>query len=117
MEKTAGRAFYDRQIALLEARDIAGVAAQQYAADAVIVSFDFTVRGREAIQRHFEGYLERLGYIKLVSTDKFTEIDDAIYFEATIEVAAGEAHVYDVFILRDGQAIRHFTGLTSFTPR
>jgi len=52
-----------------------------------------------------------LGYIKLVSTDKFTETEDSIYFEATVETKLGVVRVYDVFLLNDGKATHHFTGL------
>jgi hypothetical protein len=113
---TPGRTFYDRQVAYLEAKDVDGLVASQYHADAVIVGFDFTRQGSEALRDHFVRYLDHLGSITLVSTDKFTEISDAIFFEATVRVAHGEARVYDVFMLRAGKATHHFTGLLSFTP-
>ena len=112
MERTPGRAFYQRQIAALEAHDLDALLTQ-YHPDATMVGFDFTVKGQAAINKHFEGYLERLGTLKLKSTDKFTEIDDAIFFEATITSDLGEAHVYDVFLLCDGKATHHFSGLIS----
>jgi hypothetical protein len=112
MEHTPGRAFYQRQIAALEARDLKALLAQ-YQPDATIVGFDFIVKGHAAIKKHFEGYLERLGTLKLQSTDKFTEIEDAIFFEATITSDLGEAQVYDVFMLLDGKATHHFSGVIS----
>jgi hypothetical protein len=112
MERTPGRAFYQRQIAALEAHDLDALLTQ-YHPDAIMVGFDFTVKGHGAIKKHFEGYLERLGTLKLKSTDKFTEIDDAIFFEATITSDLGEAQVYDVFMLRNGKATHHFSGLIS----
>ncbi len=115
MERTPGRAFYDRQIALLEAGDIDGVT-NQYHDDAVIVGFDFTVRGRDAIREHMRGYLERLAMLKLQSTDRFTETEDAIFFEATMLTGLGVARVYDVFMLREGRATHQFTGLISVGP-
>jgi len=110
------RAFYDRQVALLEAGDVETIVTQQYAEDAVLVSFDFTRRGRDELRSHFRDYLAHLGGLELVSTDKYTETDDAIFFEATVRTGHGVARVYDVFVLRDGQATHHFTGLLSFTP-
>jgi hypothetical protein len=112
MEQTPGRAFYRRQIAALEARDMDALLTQ-YHADATLIGFDFTVKGHEAIRKHLEGYLERLGTLKLKSTDKFTETEDAIFFEATITSQLGEARVYDVFMLREGKATHHFTALIS----
>ncbi len=112
MEPTPGRAFYERQIAALEAGDINAIPAQ-YHPDASMVGFDFVVMGHVAIKEYFEGYLERLGTLKLKSTDKFTETADAIFFEATITSNLGEAKVYDVFMLRDGKATHHFSGVIS----
>jgi len=117
MSTTPGKAFYDRQVAFLEKNDVDGLIPAQYHPDAVIVSFDFVHRGHDALLKHFREYLGHLGYIKLLSTDKFAEIDDAIYFEATVETAGGTARVYDVFMLRDGKATHHFTGLLGFTPK
>jgi hypothetical protein len=112
MEDTLGRAFYQRQIAALEARDLNALLAQ-YHPDATMVALDFVVKGHVAIKEHFESYLERLGTLKLKSTDKFTETEDAIFFEATIVSELGEARVYDVFMLRDGKATHHFSGVIS----
>jgi len=115
MEETPGKRFFDRQIALLAEQDIDGIA-NQYAPDAKLVSFDVVRNGREEIRQHFVGYLAALGKIDLKSVDKWAETDDSIFFEATVWTAHGEAHVYDVFMLRDGKATHHFTGLISFTP-
>ena len=87
-ERTAGRTFYDEQIGYLEAGDVDGLMTQ-YHDDAVVVGFGFTVHGREAIHEHMRSYLQQLGAIKLKSTDKFTETEDSIFFEATIETASG----------------------------
>ncbi|GAC1390250.1 MAG: hypothetical protein NVS4B11_05930 [Ktedonobacteraceae bacterium] len=113
MEQTPRKAFYQRQIAALEAHDI-DTLMTQYHPDATMVGFDFTVKGHEAIRKHFVGYLERLGTLKLKSTDKFTETDDSIFLEATITTNLAEARVYDVFLLRDGKATHHFNGVISF---
>ena len=112
MEQTPGKAFYQQQIAALEAYDIDALMAQ-YHPDAAMIGFDFTVKGHTAIRKHFVGYLERLGTLKLKSTDKFTETDDSIFFEATITTNLGEARVYDVFLLRGGKATHHFSGVIS----
>jgi hypothetical protein len=89
----------------------------QYHEDAILVSFDNTIRGRDALHAYFVGYLDHLGGINLKSTDKFTEIEDGIFFEATVETGIGEARVYDVFTLRDGKIFRHFTGVISVRPK
>ena len=114
---TPGKAFFNKQVAFLEANDVEGLIANQYAADAELVGFDFEVKGREALRIHFTKYLANLGAIKLVSIDKFFETDDTIFFEATIDVRAGQARVYDAFVLQKSKATYHFTGLLGFSPR
>ena len=117
MENTSpGKAFYDRQVRFLEANDVKGLIASQYASDAELIGFDLHVKGTQALITHFTAYLANLGSIKLISTDKFMETDDAIMFEATIKVTAGVARVYDCFVLKNGKAINHFTGMLGFTP-
>lgn len=113
---TPGKAFYNRQVSFLEAGDVPGLIASQYAPDAELVGYDLHVKGSQALIKHFTGYLANLGSLKVLSTDKFMETEDAIMFEASIKVAAGVARVYDVFVLKDGKAIYHFTGMLGFTP-
>src|SRR5258708_3026565 len=113
MEQTPGKAFYQQQIAALEAYDIDALMAQ-YHPDAAMIGFDFTVKGHAAIRKHFVGYLERLGTLKLKSTDKFTETDDSIFFEATITTNLGEPRVYNLFLLPGGTATHHFIACIFF---
>ncbi len=113
---TPGTEFYNNQIAYLEANDLDSLV-DQYHEDAIMVGFDFQVKGREAIRKHMEAYMQRLGSFKLLSTDKFTETPDSIFFEATCETSLGVARVYDVFMLRDGKAAHQFTGVISVTPK
>ena len=115
-ELTQGKAFYQRQVSFLEDNDVPGLIASQYAPDAELVGYDLHVSGTQALIKHFTAYLGHLGGIKLISTDKFMETENAIMFEASIKVAAGVARVYDTFVLKDGKAIHHFTGMLGFTP-
>ena len=108
--------FYRHQIALLEAGDLDGLMGQ-YDDDAVLVTYETTVRGKAALREYFAGYPARLGSLRVVSTDTFAGGEDAVFFEATAESAHGVARVYDAFALRDGKATHHFAGVLSFTPR
>lgn len=116
MAATPGRAFYERQIALLEAGDVEGLMGQ-YHEDATLVTFEATVAGLPALREYFRGYLARLGSLRLKSTDRFAETADSILFEATVVTDLGEARVYDVFVLREGRATHHFAGVIALTPR
>lgn len=110
------REFYERQIEFLVNNDPEGLIANQYNDDAQLLSFSNKITGAEALVPYFREYIKGLGYIKMLSTDKYTEGDDSIFFEATVETAGGIARVYDVFQLENGKISRHFTGLLGFTP-
>jgi hypothetical protein len=116
MSPTPGRTFYDRHIALLEAGDVETLITSQYREDAKLIGFDVTRRGWDELRSHFTDYLARLGGLEVLSTDAFTETEDAIFFEATVRTAHGVARVYDVFMLDRGRATHQFTGLLGFEP-
>lgn len=110
-DSSVGQALYDRQITFLQANDVDGLIDTNYADDAEIISFDFVVRGKEALRKHFRNYLAGLQGITLLSTDHFAATEDAVFFEATVNTGAyGKVRVYDAFVLRDGRIWRHFTG-------
>jgi len=108
---TPGRRFYERQLAYLQAKDVDRLIDQHYHDDAVLVRFDLTVRGHDALKAYFRAYLQQLEYLELISTDQFTETDDAILLEATMRTVLGTARVYDAFVLRDGKVSHHFAGI------
>jgi hypothetical protein len=110
------QAFYDRQIEFLANKDAEGLILNQYTADAELLSFQNHIIGRDNLIEYFKGYIAGLGYIKLLSTDKYAEGDSSLMFEATVETAGGIAHVYDSWVIRDGKISNHFTGLLGFTP-
>jgi ketosteroid isomerase-like protein len=109
--QSAGRQFYERQLAYLRANDVDGLIDQHYHDDAVLIRFDLTVRGRGALKTYFRAYLQQLDCLELISTDHFTETGDAVFLEATMKTALGTARVYDAFVLRDGKITHHFAGV------
>lgn len=111
MAVTTGRKFYDEQLDYLYAKDVDGLIDNHYTEDAVLSGLDFDVRGRAALKEHFRNYLKMLGDLKVVSTDKFRETADTIFFEAHVETTLGPAVVFDGLVLRDGKISYHFTGV------
>ena len=111
MSISPGRKFYEEQLDYLAAKDVDGLVANHYNDDAVLISFDVTVKGREALRDYFRTYLERLGTLTVMSTDKFTETEDGILLEATVTSNLGTVQVYDAFVLRDGKISYHFAGV------
>lgn len=113
---TEAERFYEDQIRFIETRDIDGIRSH-YTDDAILVTFDTQIRGGDEIADYFRGYLERMTGLRVVSTDKFVETGDTILFEATMDLAAGVARVYNAFVLHDGRARYHFSGVLEFTPK
>jgi SnoaL-like domain len=107
----AGREFYERHVQFLLDRDVEGLVETNYNDEAVLVTHNGVVRGREELKTFFAGYLEMLGDLEVLSTDAFTDTGDTIMFEATMRSALGEARVYDAFVLRDGRIDYHFAGV------
>ena len=115
-QTSSGREFYERQIRLLQAKDAVRLVDEQYADDATLVSFQNVIRGSEALKEYFRGYLELLGDLELISTDKFRETHDSIFFEATVKTNFGRGRVYDAMVIQDGKIKYHFTGVIDDPP-
>jgi plasmid replication initiation protein len=101
--ETPGRRFYDEQIALLRQDSIDELIDQHYQQDAVLIAFTKVIQGHAALKEHFRAYLKSL--------DQFVETEDTIFFEATVRTAMGQVKVYDAFVLSEGKATHHFTGV------
>jgi hypothetical protein len=81
-----------------------------YNEDAILISFDGQVVGKEALKRHFRIHLPDLGGVSLPWIDRFTETEDSVFFEVTVITANyGEVTFYEAFVLREGKADYHFT--------
>lgn len=107
----SGNPSHERQLAYLQAGDVDGLIAQHYHDDALLVTFDTAVRGRDALMAYFRRYMQQLGRLEVVSTDRFTETGDTIFLEATVTSALGTARVYDALVLREGKISYHFAGV------
>lgn len=109
------RAVYDKQIEYLTAGDLEGLISQ-YSDNANLIRFDKTISGKENLREFFKEYLLHLGTFKLISTDKYTETKDALFFEATVQSNLGIAKIYDVFMLNnEGKITHHFAGVISIS--
>lgn len=108
---TPGWRFYQQHLDYIYSRDLDGLVQNDYNEDAVLMSTDSAVRGREAVKKVFEEYLARVGDLRVTSTEEFNETDDCIQLEATIAYEKlGMKRVYDVFVLKDGKISYHFNG-------
>ena len=110
MADTPGRTIYENQLNFFAAKDADRLVQNNYNDDALLTSFDFTVRGCEALRSHFQGFFEMAGDIKLKSTDRFVETEDTVIVEATVETSRlGEVVFVDAFVMKDGKICYQFT--------
>lgn len=110
-ETTPGKKFYEEQLDYLFSNDIDGLIDNHYNENAILVGFDFTIEGREALKEHFRNYMKQLGNLKVKSTDKFNENKNTLFFQATVTSTQGEVKVFDAFVLENGKISYHFTGV------
>jgi aerobic-type carbon monoxide dehydrogenase small subunit (CoxS/CutS family) len=108
---TPGKRFYQQQVEALLAGDVDSLVDGNYHADARLTTGEFVIKGHEAIREHFREFLSLMTIKEVVSTDKFTESEDTLLFEATVTSNLGRVRVYDAFVLDEGKARYHFTGV------
>jgi ketosteroid isomerase-like protein len=110
-ELTPGRVFFNEQLEYLGAGAVDALIDEHYTEDALLISGELVIRGRDALKAHFRTYLQSLGQLKVDSLDTFKETPDCIYFEATVTTAIGQARLFDAWVLREGKISYHVTGV------
>ncbi len=112
---TDKRALYENQLKYIIAGDADALIDNNYDNDATLINISqdppIIISGAKALKEYFKIYLQNLQGLKVVSTDKFVETDDSIFFEATIETNAVTGVVYDAFYLKNGKIFRHYSGV------
>ena len=108
------RDFYDNHLKLLEKKDATELVKNDYHEDAMMILHitdqPIILEGREAITQQLDGYIKYI-YRGFISTEKYAETADSIFFEATIETVNGPSKVYDALFMKDNKIFRHFSGL------
>jgi len=108
------RKFYEGHIERLKKNDVNLLVESDYHDDAVMILLaqdePQVIRGKDALKQLLEGYLEFI-YRGYVSTEKYSEIEDSLFFEATIRTASGTAQVYDALLMKEGKILRHYSGV------
>jgi hypothetical protein len=108
---TPCKQMYENRVKLLIAGDVDRLVDEHYNEDAVLVSFEFTVKGREALRAHFHNFVKWVKIKEVLSTDHFTETENSFFYEATAMTNYGVGRVYDAYHLRDDKIAYHFTGV------
>lgn len=108
---TPGKRMFEDRVKLLIAGDADRLVEEHYNEDAVLVSFDSTVRGHEALKAHFRNFVKWVALKEVVSTDHFVETENSFFYEATAVTNYGVGRVYDAYYLKEGKITYHFTGV------
>ena len=109
--QTAGRAFSHDQIKLLQDGRTDELIDARYLPRRDPGLVCNVVRGIDSLKQYFRTYMAKPGKLEVLSLGNFVETPESILFEATVRTSAGQAKVYEGFVLRDGKATHRFTGL------
>jgi carbon-monoxide dehydrogenase small subunit len=108
---TPAKEIFQNRVRLLLSGDADRLVDEHYHDDAVLVGFDFTVRGKDALRKHFRNLFKWVKFEEVLSTDKFTETESSYFYEATVRTNSGVSRVFDAYYLRDQKIVYHFTGM------
>lgn len=112
MTTTLGRTFIEQRINLLVAGKTDEMVDAGYNENAVLVSFDGTVRGKRALREHFARHIPALGGVSLKAIEAIAETDNSVFVRVTVTTGSyGDVTSYEAFTLRNGKADVHFTAL------
>ncbi|MEW6755140.1 MAG: ketosteroid isomerase family protein [Candidatus Latescibacterota bacterium] len=101
--------FFQEHVAYITRGDIEGLVRDHYHEDAQMVTFEFVLKGKEAIRKYMQvDSPARTGKVLGMSLDYFTAADDVIMFKASVKTEKfGTIKADDAFYLRDGKILRH----------
>jgi len=108
---TPGKLFYEEQVKFLLDKDVEDLVEKHYHDHAVLVSFDHIVRGKDELKAYFNQFLGSVTIERVISTDNFTETEDTLMFEATVESNRGVVKTFDALVLESGRISLQFTGV------
>jgi len=111
-EPSAGRKMLRRHMHYLYNNDVAGMLANEYTEDAVVVVDNNVVQGREALTGLMTGFIQMIGEFRYQTIDRFVETENSVLVESTVKMAnLGVSRVYDLYILRDGKIAQQIKGV------
>jgi hypothetical protein len=104
-----GQEVYDRQLQYLLRGDIDGLLRDQYTDDCELVTFEFVLKGKEAIGQYLKvDSPAKSGKVLGLTTTHFVTTDDCVIFNAIVESEKlGRFIARDVLYIRDERIHRH----------
>lgn len=106
---TKGRDFYNEQLAYMNAGDIDGLLREHYHEDVELVTFEFVLKGKDAIKKYLTvDSPAMMGQVLGLSTHHFAESDDVIMYVSEVNSEKmGYFQARDAYYLKDGKIFRH----------
>lgn len=105
-DSTPTHPVIDRYYAAMTAGDDAAVS-ELYDADALVIRFAGSVRGREAIVDFLRGVRAEHGPFALHSVSRVRSVDDIVMWDAMITTDSGVLQTTDVMVLGDDGLVDH----------
>jgi hypothetical protein len=104
-----GMDFYNEHLAFMKAGDLDGLMAAHYHDDVELVTFEFVLKGKEALKRYLAvDSPAQMGKVLGLRTLHFTESDDVIMFISEVNSEKmGYFQARDAYYLREGKIFRH----------
>jgi len=104
-----GLEFFQEHMGYIERGDIEGLLRDHYTDDCEMVTFEFTLKGKEALRKYLTvDNPAQAGKVYDFEVKEFAESDDVIMFAATVTTEKlGTFVARDSFYLRDGKVYRH----------
>jgi hypothetical protein len=110
---TSGKEFYNEHLKYIQSGDLDGLMRNHYHEDVELVTFDFVLKGRDAVRRYLEvDSPAKMGRVLGLRTLYFAATDDVIMVISEVNSEKlGYFQARDAYYLKDGKILRHI-GLT-----
>jgi hypothetical protein len=104
-----GEKFFQEHTGYIVKGDIDGLLRDHYHDDAEMVTFDFILKGKDAIGNYLKvDSPNATGKVLGMTIDYFTATDDLILFKASVKTEKfGTIKADDALYLKDGKVFRH----------
>jgi hypothetical protein len=104
-----GQKFLDEHVGYLQSGDIDGLMRDHYADDAEMVTFEFVLKGKDAIKQYLKvDQPSKSGKILGMKMDAYFESDDVIIFTSSVNSEKlGVFIARDALYVKNGKVLRH----------
>jgi len=104
-----GQDFLNEHVGFLMNKDFDGLMEQHYHDDAELVTFEFVLKGKNAIKQYLSvEQPQKSGKVLGMNMDAYFESDDCILFTASVNSEnLGVFVARDALYVKDGKVLRH----------